>query len=163
MDSKSTAFLAVALVIGLAIGAAAGFFLWGNNGGDDGKIEYWFYIDYGDKADETHTDEWISGKGTNALEALQSVATLDVNGTMVNGINGVAPDYATDGTYWTLYIYNGQYDANWATYGGMVMSGLGIDQVKSTVLMFAVTDGTANPNLDQGYMGWIGTGPLAPA
>lgn len=70
MDSKSTAFLAVALVIGLVIGAAAGFFLWGNNGDTGNEDEtYWFYINFGDGDERT---AWYSGEGKSVSEGFDA-------------------------------------------------------------------------------------------
>lgn len=189
MDSKSTAFLAVALVVGLAIGAAAGFFLWGNNGdtGNDDET-YWFYLNFGEGSEK---NGWYSGTGTSAAEGFDSAM---VKAGMSYGINTNAQSYTAgylqsvddvdNGAGWSIvgYLWNnyssqaqtdsiitsgGSYFSGsngWSLYSGF---GTGTDfklgQSALTVFFMAVygTDySVADPTTDTG---WMNSGPFAGA
>ncbi len=105
MDSKSTAFLAVALVVGLAIGAAAGFFLWGSNGDSGNENEtYWFYINFGDGDERT---AWYSGEGKSVSEGFDAAMVsagmeYTLNYGYLQGIDGVNASWSSFN-----YLYNG--------------------------------------------------------
>jgi hypothetical protein len=103
MANKAVLFLVVGILIGAAIGAAAGFVLT-NNSKD---TTYWYYIDYSDPAVD---NQWISAKSDNAFDGFTKA--LDDNkieyvlsGTMITSINGVEPDYFADGKSWGSWLW----------------------------------------------------------
>lgn len=186
MDSKSTAFLAVALVIGLAIGAAAGFFLWGNNGdtGNDDET-YWFYLNFGEGSEK---NGWYSGTGADATEGFDSAMVKAGMSYEISGIGyiGTIDGQGEAGWYIASYVLD-QYDADaqngsiaYPVYsygamdfcnGWMKFSGydwesatLKLSQSASTVFYMSIYNADWTVSFDPVTdNGWMNSGPFAGA
>ena len=143
MEQKSIVFIVVALVVGAALGAGIGWMLFGDSE-DVEQTTWWLYIDYGDEADSSHKNGWYSAKATDMKEAAEKIGVSFADSGFIDSVNGVVTD---SGETWSTWLYNGMY---------------------STVAMILLCDydpvtyaPVVNPNTDEGYTAWMGTGPLA--
>jgi len=165
MEQKSIVFIVVALVVGAALGAGIGMMLSGDSE-DAEQTTWWVYIDYGDKADSSHKTGWYSAKAVDINEAVEKIGITLSDYGFVEDVNGVVADM---GETWSTWLYNGTYSPTYnPETSGMITSNLGLGSMYSTVAMILLCDydpetyvPVVNPNTDEGYTAWMGTGPLA--
>ena len=171
--------LVIVAVVVVAVVCAAVFVVLSDN--SKNKTTYWFYIDYGEDAPATVTNEWISASGGNSYDAL--CAALDKKGYeydipfnktyesgTINGINGVAPEWdatAAKSYSWSLFAWTGDtYDSTLSGWEETVY-GIGHPSLTETTYYIAVVEWdtetfttTFNPNTTTG---WKTGGPFASA
>ena len=165
MEQKSIVFIVVALVVGAALGAGIGWMLFGDSE-DVEQTTWWLYIDYGDEADSSHKNGWYSAKATDMKEAAEKIGVSFADNGFIDSVNGVVTD---SGETWSTWLYNGMYSPIYnPETSGMISSNLGLGGMYSTVSMILLCDydpvtyvPVVNPNTDEGYTAWMGTGPLA--
>jgi len=109
MDNKIIAFLIVGVLVGAAAGIGIGYVAFKNNDNNSNtETTYWFYIDYGDAADATHVNTWVSAKATDAVSGFEKamsdagIAYSDDSYGYTGDIAGVAGDrsYSWMGWLW---------------------------------------------------------------
>ena len=156
-DSKVILFAVVGIVIGAAIGVGVGYMCWHS---DVGEQTYWFYIDYGTAADDSHVNGWVSVKSTSAADAIKKVPGAELKGEgsemYLDGINGVVGNNTPPYVYWAVYIVNGDYYSLTDFEKEFSYSNMGFGNAYSTVFYLAYGDGSIPTNAD-----WKGTGPFA--
>jgi len=110
MANNAVLFLVVGLLVGVAAGAAVGYFMW--NSSDDDETTYWYYIDYADYATSTVKNGWISAESDTVVHGL--FKALDANkieyaiseSGWITSINGVEPTWdATSSESWGSWIW----------------------------------------------------------
>ena len=158
-DSKLITFAVVGVLIGAAIGVGIGFAVFGNNKAEEQT--YWFYIDYGDKADASHVNGWVDVKAANLPDAVKKIPGVKTSesatyGLSLDGINGVDSGANMGDPYWGQYIRNGDYYGATDFEKNFSFSNFGLGGTYCTVMYFAYGTGTIPTDT-----GWKTTGPFA--
>ena len=157
-DNKLIVFAVVGVLIGAAIGVGIGFAVFHN---DKEEQTYWFYIDYGAKADADHVNGWVSVKATSTADAVKKIPGVKTSesetyGTSLDGINGVESGGSGE-PYWGQWIRNGDYAGATDFEKNFSSSNFGLGKTYCTVMYLGYyTWGTIPTDA-----GWKTTGPFA--
>lgn len=105
-DNKVTTYAVAFLLVGLVIGVAVGYGVFHTDSAEKNET-YWFYIDYGMKADATHVNGWYSGEATNTVDAFKKsfdkakIAYELGDGGWVKILNGITSENSNGWHIWS--------------------------------------------------------------
>jgi hypothetical protein len=159
-------FAVVGLLAGAAIGTGIGYFAFGDSSEQTEQQTYWYFIDYGAKADDGHKNGWISGSGSNSYDAFKDAAAkagipVEINDNFVNSINGIEGGMSEFWVFCAIDTGSGYYSGATAE---MVASGVGLSSNAATISAFVYGEGydsSFNPLINEPMDGsWRTTGPF---
>lgn len=156
MDQKLLVFVCIAVAVGLAGGAGIGYAVFHE---DNCEQTYWFYIDYGTKADDDHKNGWVSVTGTSTADAAKKIPGIILkdteHGYLIDSINGIEGTTSEPWLYWAQFIRNGDYTGGNAFEKNWSVSNYGLSSTYCTCVYLAYGDGSTPTDT-----AWITTGPF---
>jgi len=167
IKSKNAVIAVAFLIVGILIGATAGYVAYSNSN-NYGPTIFWFYIDYGPYETSDLQNGWIPAQisGYYPLGALQKVTDTTVDSDMeLVSINGVAPKWDTTGGSWVIWVWSPTSNAYGKGAWNQAESNLKLSTAGMVFYLgFTYIDLVTNaPSMDPNSMsGWQKEGPFAP-
>jgi len=154
-------FLVVGLVVGAAAGFGIGYFLYNE---EDPATTYWFYIDH-NGGDGDNDDMWISSTGDSPLDAMikafeKNEIDHDVGDDgWISSLDGLNSDSSLSwmSFLWTKSNFDTQWP-QWATTPGFNVTIGEVFYLVLTAWNFTTNEPVSSPSLTDK---WMGEGPFA--
>lgn len=168
MDTKTVAFILVGVLLGAGIGVAVGYSFGGDSNDNETYETYWYFFDFGDKANDTNVNKWVKVEAADVVSGLKKAADKEytdnniADSGWITSISGVTNDSGAK-LSWANWFFNQASGYN--SYGSWLQT-QGMDVTPGNVFyigFFGYDDTTWAPDVDPNTdrTEWKSEGPFA--